>query len=100
MNRKAVLVIGTDEKQLHDSISRLSDNSSWIIVTATAAEEAIEKFHRQEFELVLVIDDLHEEEKKLRKIFGLTLIKKFKKNLFNSYFVCKLLNRRYIRHDF
>ena len=71
MNKKAVLVFGAGEKTLHDLINAIINHSEWNIVSTSVAEEAIEKFHQQDFDIAVFTNGFHEEEKKLRRIFTL-----------------------------
>ena len=71
MNKSSILVVGQRETSF-SSLAELSTHSkTWETIEAATAEEAIEKFHRQDFEMVILANGLSgEEEKKLRRIFN------------------------------
>ena len=70
MNRTEILVTGRNQDSV-DSIVGLKDNhTDWLFTQAATDEEAIEKFHQRNFDIVLFTDGMNDdEEKKLRKIF-------------------------------
>ncbi len=70
MNRTEILVAGRNQDSV-DSIVGLKDNhNDWLFTQAATDEEAIEKFHQRNFDIVLFTDGMNDaEEKKLRKIF-------------------------------
>lgn len=69
MNKTAVMVIGSNETKLHTTESILNSNADWDITGVSDAEEAIEKFHQRDFNIVVFTNGIHAEDKKLRKIF-------------------------------
>ena len=70
MNRTEILVAGRN-KDSADSIVELMDkNNDWVFMQAATDEEAIEKFHQRNFDIVLITNGINDdEERKLRKIF-------------------------------
>ena len=70
MNKTEILVIGRNEDILQKVIKLINNNIDWNGVGADSDEDAIEKFHQRNFDIVLLTNDITEiEEKKLRKIF-------------------------------
>ena len=81
MNKMELLIIG-ELKTGFETIKNLSNRYvDWKISTAYNDEEAIEKFHRHNFEVVVFTDSVSsDEERKIRKIFtvqkpGIVIIK-------------------------
>jgi hypothetical protein len=72
MNRTEILVAGRNQDSVN-YIADLMDNSNdWVFTHAATDEEAIEKFHQRNFDIVLFTGGITDvEEKKLRKIFTL-----------------------------
>ena len=70
MNRSEILVIGTNESVLQNAIQQINTNNKWNAVAAFSAEDAIEKVHQQDFDLVAFTSDVTAEEKKLRRILA------------------------------
>jgi hypothetical protein len=70
MNKPSILVAGK-RKPSPSSLTEFSNyNSEWETIEVATAEEAIEQFHRLDFEMVILADGLSgEEEKKLSRIF-------------------------------
>lgn len=72
MNKVEILVIGKNEKLLQAIIRLINGNEQWNGIGAGSDEEAIEKFHQRDFDMVLLTDGISaEEERKLKKIFFL-----------------------------
>ena len=70
MNRTELLITGQSTIGLEIFIDRLHKHGDWSVITAAGDEEAIEKFHRYDFEVVVFTDTISsDEERKLRKIF-------------------------------
>ena len=70
MNKPSILVVGQRETSFLSLAEFASHNKAWETIAVATAEEAIEKFHRQDFEIIILADDIiGEEEKKLRRIF-------------------------------
>ena len=70
MNKTEILVIGRNEEILQTVIRLINNNEQWNGTGASADEEAIEKFHRCHFDIVLLTNGIMpNEEKKLKKIF-------------------------------
>jgi hypothetical protein len=70
MNKTEILVIGRNEDILQKVINLINNKIDWNGVGAGSDEDAIEKFHQRNFDIVLLTNDINEiEEKKLRKIF-------------------------------
>ena len=72
MNRTEILVAGRNQDSA-DYIVGLKDNhNDWLFTQAATDEEAIEKFHQRNFDIVLLTKGINDdEERKLRKIFTL-----------------------------
>lgn len=72
MNKTGILVTGRDVTIVQAMLSLINTNNDWLAVEATTDEEAIEKFHQRDFDIILFTDEINgEEERKLRKIFTL-----------------------------
>jgi FMN phosphatase YigB (HAD superfamily) len=70
MKKTEILVIGRDEEILKTVVRLINNNEQWNGTGARTDEEAIEKFHHHEFDLVLFTNGITEDdEKKLRRIF-------------------------------
>ena len=70
MNKKELLIIGQSTAGFDAFEHRINKYGDWKIVTAAGDEEAIEKFHRHDFEVVVFAETLsRDKERKLRKIF-------------------------------
>jgi len=70
MTKKEILITGSDDKNSEAIAKLINNHIEWIITVAYTDEEAIEKFHQQNFDVVILTDGIStEEEKKLRKIF-------------------------------
>jgi len=70
MNKPTILVAGKWEPGFTTSTEFIKHYAAWATTEVATAEEAIEKFHQQNFEVVILTDGLSgEEEKKLRRIF-------------------------------
>ncbi|MGC4099929.1 hypothetical protein [Ferruginibacter sp.] len=69
MNRTTILVAGMNEVMLQLPANRLPQNDEWQLVAASTAEEAIEKFHQADFDVVVLCKDVVADERKLRRIF-------------------------------
>ena len=52
MDRSEILIIGTNESVLQNAIQQINTNNKWNAVAAFSAEDAIEKIHQQDFDLV------------------------------------------------
>ncbi|MEP7373438.1 MAG: hypothetical protein ABI675_08630 [Chitinophagaceae bacterium] len=70
MNKTEILVTGKNELTAGAVIALINTNPEWVATKAATDEEAIEKFHQRDFDLVLFADGTtEEEERKLRKVF-------------------------------
>jgi len=70
MNITELLITGQGTTDLETFNDLLNKHGDWNIITAAGDEEAIEKFHRHDFEVVVFTDTISsDEERKLRKIF-------------------------------
>ncbi|MCW3117074.1 MAG: hypothetical protein JWM28_1156, partial [Chitinophagaceae bacterium] len=70
MNKTEILVIGRNEEILQTVIRLINNNPEWNGIGVCRDEEAIEKFHRHRFDIVLLTNGIaEEEERRLRKIF-------------------------------
>jgi len=70
MNKTEILVTGRNEALVQTMLTLVNDNDDWMATAAATDEEAIEKFHQLNFNIVVLTDDIGEEEdRKLRKIF-------------------------------
>lgn len=70
MNRTEILVVSQDVKMQETVIGLINNNENWLGIAASTAEDAIEKFHRFNIDLLLLIGDVGEAEvRKLSKIF-------------------------------
>lgn len=70
MNKTEILVTGRNEAIGQIAVALINNNDEWIVTKAAGDEEAIEKFHHRNFDVVLFTDGINEkEERKLRKIF-------------------------------
>ena len=70
MNRTAILAIGNNETTDAVFYTKLRSQPGWEVVITAPGEPAIEKFHRQQFDVVLFSNDIPDaDEKKLRRIF-------------------------------
>jgi vacuolar-type H+-ATPase subunit F/Vma7 len=70
MKRTEILVTGNNELSMKAIINQL--DNKWIVTESFNAEDAIEKFYRQDFNIVVITNDINnEDERKLRKIFSI-----------------------------
>ena len=70
MNRTTILVIGKKTEILESITNEINIHADWIVTKAVDEEQAIEKFHQQQFDVVIFAENMiREAEKKLRKIF-------------------------------
>lgn len=70
MDKIQILAIGANPEILETVIRLINNNPAWNGTGTGSGEEAIEKFHRQTFDIVLLTNGITDrEEKKLRKIF-------------------------------
>jgi len=70
MNKREILISGRNDKSFEAIVKVINNYAEWIITAASTDEEAIEKFHQQNFHVVVLTDFIsREEERKLRKIF-------------------------------
>ena len=70
MNRTEILVTGRNQDSLNSIIKLMDNNNDWVSTNAATDEEAIEKFHQRDFDIVLFTDGINDDEvKKLRKVF-------------------------------
>jgi len=70
MNKTEILITGRNGDTVRSIAELLNSNKDWVTTNATTGEEAIEKFHQRNFDIVVLADDINdEEERKLRKIF-------------------------------
>jgi len=70
MNKTELLVVGQDRTGFEKFRDLVRKRGDWIIIMAGNDEEAIEKFYRHDFEVVVFTDVISsDEERKLRKIF-------------------------------
>lgn len=69
MNKTEILMIGSKE-ELQVVAIQINANEQWKTTCANTVEEAIEKFHRHSFDVVVLTNSTNEqEERKLRKVF-------------------------------
>ena len=70
MSKIEILVTGRNQAEVQPMLMLINDNDDWVPTSAVTGEEAIEKFHQRNFDMVVLINDMGEEEdRKLRKIF-------------------------------
>ena len=70
MNRTEILVTGRNQDSVNSIIKLMDNNNDWVSTNAATDEEAIEKFHQRDFDIVLFTDGINDDEvKKLRKVF-------------------------------
>jgi DNA-binding response OmpR family regulator len=70
MNKTEIMVTGRNDDTVKFVVELINSNKDWVATTAATDEEAIEKFHQRNFNMVVLASDLdNEEERKLRKIF-------------------------------
>lgn len=70
MNKTEMLVVGNNQSVLQTVISKINSNTEWNALAATAGEDAIERFHQRNVDLVILLGDIAETAKmKLNKIF-------------------------------
>ena len=69
MKRTAILLIGDNETTDAVFYTKLRSQPGWEVVITAPGEPAIEKFHRQHFDVVFFSNDIPDaDEKKLRRI--------------------------------
>ena len=72
MNRTEILVVSRDVEVQEPVVRMINNNENWLGIAASTAEDAVEKFHRFNIDLLLLISDVGEVEvRKLSKIFRL-----------------------------
>lgn len=72
MNRTEILVAGRNQDSVDSIVELMDNNNDWVFMQAATDEEAIEKFHQRNFDIVLLTNGINDdEERKLRKIFTL-----------------------------
>jgi len=70
MNKTELLIVGQDRTGFEKFRDLVRKRGDWNIIMAGNDEEAIEKFYRHDFEVVVFTDVISsDEERKLRKIF-------------------------------
>jgi hypothetical protein len=70
MNKTEILVTGKNNESISSIAGLINNSKDWVFTKAANDEEAIEKFHQRNFDIVVFADDVDdEEERKLRKIF-------------------------------
>jgi hypothetical protein len=70
MIKPTILLAGKRETGLPKLTEFINHHAVWAPAEVATAEEAIEKFHQQDFDLAILTDGISsEEEKKLRRIF-------------------------------
>jgi vacuolar-type H+-ATPase subunit F/Vma7 len=70
MNRTEILVAGRNQDSVDSIVELMDNNNDWVFMQAATDEEAIEKFHQRNFDIVLITDGItDDEERKLRKVF-------------------------------
>lgn len=70
MKKTETLVIGRDQEITEKIISLIKKNQQWNSIVAQNDEEAIEKFHSRDIDIVVFVKGITKEEQiKLRKIF-------------------------------
>ena len=70
MNKSELLIIGRSTTGFETFKDFFDKHDDWNIITAASDEEAIEKFHRHDFKVIVFTDNISaDEERKLRKIF-------------------------------
>jgi vacuolar-type H+-ATPase subunit F/Vma7 len=72
MKRTAILVAGNNEFSVKTITNQFDNDNKWTVTESFNAEDAIEKFHRQDFDIVVISKNvIDEDERKLRKIWGI-----------------------------
>lgn len=72
MDRTEILVTGNNRDSVNSIVELMDNNNDWVCTYAATNEEAIEKFHQRNFDIVLLTNGINDdEERKLRKIFTL-----------------------------
>ena len=70
MYKTEILVAGSQEETLQIAVALINKQEEWKVTAASTAEDAIEKFHRFPFDVVVLTNDMSEDDsRKLRKIF-------------------------------
>jgi DNA-binding response OmpR family regulator len=70
MYKTEILVIGQHEEVRQTAVTLINNQEQWQGTAASTTEDAIEKFHRFHFDVVVLINDIEEEDgRKLCKIF-------------------------------
>ena len=70
MNRTEILVVSQDVEMQETVVRLINNNEDWLGIAASTVEDAIEKFHRFNIDLLLLISDVGEAEvRKLSRIF-------------------------------
>ncbi|MEJ0101132.1 MAG: hypothetical protein WDO19_00640 [Bacteroidota bacterium] len=70
MSKTEILIVGRNEEILQVVLRLINNNPEWNGIGAVTDEDAIEKFHQQRFDIVLLTNGISDEEEiKLRKIF-------------------------------
>ena len=70
MNRTEILVAGINQDSVDLMVELMDNNNDWVFMQAATDEDAIEKFHQRNFDIVLITDGINDdEERKLRKVF-------------------------------
>jgi len=72
MKRTELLMVGVNEIARKAIVTQISNDKDWMITETDTTEEAIERFHRQGFEIVIFPSEISgEDERKLSKIFSI-----------------------------
>lgn len=72
MKRTEILVAANSELSTKPIINQLDNDNKWTVTESFNAEDAIEKFYRQDFDIVVINNDVtSEDERKLSKIFSI-----------------------------
>ena len=72
MSKTEILIAGSNPGGPETITNLFTNHPEWVLTEAHSDEEAIEKFHRNNFDVVILSDALSiKEEKKLRKIFAI-----------------------------
>jgi CheY-like chemotaxis protein len=70
MNKTEILVTGRNEAAVQTILTLINSNYDWLATDAATDEEAIEKFHQRNFDMVVFANSTSEEvERKLRRVF-------------------------------
>lgn len=68
MNKTEILIVGTGDA-LKTAVSLVNGNTQWRGIGVSAVEAAIEKFHQQSFDAVVLTNVSEEDKRKLYRVF-------------------------------